>query len=57
MNPTHAVWYHSAGCLPDGDGPEFEGSLEECVRWVEAWAHEYVSDAEHNLYSLYIEKI
>ncbi len=53
----YAVWYHSAGCLPDGDGPEFVGILSEC----EVFINEHKSDYErpevtHDLYSLYIEE-
>jgi hypothetical protein len=51
---THAVWYNSAGCLPDGDGPEFEGSFDECLAWVEANRDDYDTSV---LYSLYIEPV
>lgn len=52
--PTHTVWYHSAGCLPDGDGPEFSGTLEECEAWMAAHADEYDTSV---LYKLYIEPV
>jgi len=53
----YAVWYAAAGCLPDGDGPEFTGSLEECQDWVEANGGDYVRDTPHDLYSLSIEEM
>lgn len=51
---THCVWYHSAGCLPDGDGPEFKGTLDECVAWVEQNRDDYDTSV---LYGLYIEPV
>ena len=33
-NEQFAVWWASAGCLPDSDEPEFVGSLAECERYV-----------------------
>lgn len=53
----YAVWYAAAGCLPDGDGPEFVGTLDECRDWLEAneWEYERPGVA-HDLYSLSIEE-
>lgn len=53
----YAVWYASAGCLPDNDGPEFEGTLEECEAWVAENAVEYDRPwVKHDLYNLWIEE-
>lgn len=54
--PLYAVWYASAGCLPDSPGPEFWGTLDECKRWVDENAEDYERpEVEHDLYSLTIE--
>jgi hypothetical protein len=46
-----AVWYHSAGCLPDGeDGPEFTGTEQECEDWVIEHAEDYDTSVLYNLY-------
>ena len=50
----YAVWYNSAGCLPDGDGPEFEGTLDECVSWVKDNEDDYDTSV---LYSLHVEPV
>ena len=53
----YAVWCASAGCLPDNDGPEFEGTLEECEAWVAENAVEYDRPwVEYDLYNLWIEE-
>jgi hypothetical protein len=50
-----AVWYASAGCLPDSDSPEFVGSLQECQNWIEENEDDYVRpDVQHDLYALSI---
>lgn len=50
-----AVWYASAGCLPDGDYPLFVGTHNECLAWIANNEEDYKrEDTEHDLYSLYI---
>jgi hypothetical protein len=34
MTTIYQVWYHSVGCLPDGDEPEYVGTLRECERYT-----------------------
>lgn len=52
-----AVFYASAGCLPDSDSPEFVGTLQECEAWVAENASDYERpDVQHDLYSLEIVK-
>lgn len=52
---THAVWYASAGCLPDSEYPQFVGTLEECETYIKEHASDYERPwVEHDLYSLYI---
>lgn len=53
----YAVWYASAGCLPDSGEPEFIGDREECIKWLEENAEFYERpDVKHNLYNLYVEE-
>lgn len=53
----YAVWYASAGCLPDSDEPEFIGTLDECQDWLEVNEWEYERpDVAHDLYALSIEE-
>jgi len=48
-----AVWYESAGCIPDSEYPEFVGSQEECYDWVLAHQKEYLRpEVQHDLYYL-----
>jgi len=47
---THVVWYNSAGCLPDSEVPEFEGTLEECIRWIEANRKDYDTSVLYDLH-------
>ena len=55
---TFAVWYCSAGCLPDSGFPEFIGTKEQCETFVSKMAQEYVRpDVSHDLYSLSIEQV
>jgi hypothetical protein len=51
---THCVWYASAGCLPDSEAPEFEGTFGECLTWVEANRHDYDTSV---LYGLHVEPL
>lgn len=53
----YAVLYASAGGLPDGDFPEFVGTLQECEEFIRTNAADYARpDVEHDLYSLSIEE-
>jgi hypothetical protein len=53
----YAVWYASAGCLPDSDSPEFVGTLEDCEAFVAENASEYERpEVQHDLYSLSIDE-
>ena len=57
---SHAVIYSSAGCIPDNieDGPEFTGTLEECIMFVKTEGQNYERpDVEHDLYSLEIVEL
>ena len=54
MAVTHCVWYHSLGCLPESEVPEFEGDLDECVRWIEANRDDYDTSV---LYGLHIAPV
>jgi hypothetical protein len=45
----YAVWYASAGCLPDGDGPEFVGTEEACEAFVQDHADEYDTSVLYKL--------
>jgi len=38
---THCVWYHSAGCLPDSEYPEFSGDEDECEAWIQTNHDDY----------------
>jgi len=53
---TYAVWYASAGCIPDSDYPEFIGSLQECEEFVAENAADYQRpEVQHDLYGLSID--
>ena len=53
LSPMFAVFYASAGCLPDSDLPEYVGTREQCERWMDEHADGYVRpDVEHDLYDL-----
>lgn len=57
-NQTHAVWWASAGCLPDSEFPAFVGTLEECHDYVENDPEGFFDTVgEHNLYSFTIEPV
>ena len=57
ITKTYAVWYASAGCLPDSEYPEFIGTEQECEQWIveneEDYKRPYV---QHDLYSLSINE-
>ena len=50
----YAVWYASAGCLPDSEHPEMVGTLTECLAFIDNARAERDSDPEydgtHDLY-------
>jgi hypothetical protein len=47
-----AVWYHSAGSLPDHEnGPEYTGTREACEGWMVEHASEYDTSVLYNLYA------
>jgi hypothetical protein len=51
----YAVIYSSAGCLPDNDEPEYEGSLAECEAWIMDNEQDYLRPGvAHDLYMLEI---
>ena len=51
----YAVIYSSAGCLPDNDEPEYQGSLTECEDWVMDNSQDYLRPGvSHDLYMLEI---
>lgn len=51
----YAVIYASAGCLPDSEFPEFVGTYDECVQFVQENGHDYERpEVEHDLYALEI---
>jgi len=53
----YAVWYQSAGCLPDSEYPEFTGTLTECEQWIADNAIDYERpEVQHDLYSLVIDE-
>lgn len=53
----YAVWYASAGCLPDSEYPEFVGTEKECEAFIAENAHDYERpEVEHDLYSLTINE-
>ena len=53
--PQFAVIYCSAGCLPDTDSVEFQGTFDECEAWIEANQTDYERpDVQHDLYGLEI---
>ena len=58
FEPQYAVWWASAGCMPDSEEPEFVGSWEECERAIvelELDVQEILA-GEHNLYSFQISE-
>jgi hypothetical protein len=55
IDGTFAVWWASAGCLPDSETPAFVGTLEECEEYAKADPDGFYEDlSEHNLYSFSI---
>ena len=53
----YAVWYASAGCLPESEFPEFIGTFEECEKWIAENEEDFKRpDVEHDLYSLSIDE-
>jgi len=51
-----AVWYHSVGCLPDSEHPEFVAdSIGEAYDWIAENQHEYRRETEHDLYVLSVD--
>lgn len=55
QNTMYVVIYSSAGCLPDSDEPEFEGTLDECAMWIVDNAQDYLRpETDHDLYGLQI---
>jgi len=54
----YAVWYASAGCIPDSEFPEFVGrTVEECEAFIAEHKSEYERpDVSHDLYSLTISE-
>jgi hypothetical protein len=54
----YGVVYASAGCLPDSEGFEFVGTLEQCELWIVENLEEFVRpEVEHDLYELSIVMI
>ncbi len=57
MQTQYAVWWSSAGCLPDSDGPVFVGTLQECETYVETDPDDYQEGlGVHNLYGFSIDE-
>ncbi len=55
IDGTFAVWWASAGCLPDSETPAFVGTLEECEEYAKADPDDfYDTVGEYNLYSFSI---
>jgi hypothetical protein len=55
MNEQFAVWWASAGCLPDSETPAFVGTFEECEQYSLTDPDEYKETVgEYNLYDFYI---
>lgn len=53
---THAVWWASAGCLPDSEEPVFIGDLRACKDYVENDPDGFFDNVGvHNLYNFSIE--
>lgn len=53
---TYAVWWASAGCLPDSDSPAFVGTIQECETYIAEDPDGYFDNVgEHNLYSFSID--
>lgn len=51
----YAVWWASAGCLPDSETPAFVGSFYECEEYAMADPDEYYETVgDRNLYSFII---
>lgn len=54
---TFAVWYASAGCLPDSDHPEYVGTFDECLAWARENVADYLRpDTVHDAYGLVIDE-
>lgn len=52
---TFAVWWASAGCLPDSETPAFIGEFEECEFYALNDPDGYYDTVgENNLYDFYI---
>lgn len=52
----YAVWWASAGCLPDSEHPAFVGTAEECVAYMEKDPDGYFdSVGEHNTYMFSVD--
>lgn len=50
-----AVWWASAGCLPDSESPAFVGTFTECEEYALADPDGYYDTVgENNLYDFYI---
>lgn len=53
MNDLYAVWWASAGCLPDSETPAFVGTLLECEKYIKEDPDGYFDIVgDYNLYSL-----
>jgi hypothetical protein len=53
---TFAVWWASAGCLPDSETPAFTGTFSECLAYTQDDPDEYFeSVGDYNLYTFIIE--
>jgi hypothetical protein len=53
---THAVWWASAGCLPDSEEPAFVGDLQACREYAENDPDGYYDNVGiYNLYYFIIE--
>lgn len=51
----YAVWWASAGCLPDSEVPAFIGTLDECEAYLKEDPDGYFDTVgEHNLYDFSI---
>ena len=52
----YAVWWASAGCLPDSEEPSFIGTISECIAYTQDDPDGYFdSVGENNLYTFIIE--
>ena len=53
---TYAVWWCSAGCLPDCEEPVFVGTKSECIQYAtDDPDGYYYTVGDYNLYDFYIE--